>query len=99
MNDTQAAIKNQVCNALKNINYVDKAYLFGSYARGEETPTSDVDIMVELNREMGLDFFELFEVFEKALDKKVDVLTRNEVYDIMPKSFERDKILLYERDS
>nr|MCR5389807.1 nucleotidyltransferase domain-containing protein [Lachnospiraceae bacterium] len=70
-----------------------------SYARGEETPTSDVDIMVELNREMGLDFFELFEVFEKALDKKVDVLTRNEVYDIMPKSFERDKILLYERDS
>ena len=37
MNDTQTAIKNQVCNALKNINYVDKAYLFGSYARGEES--------------------------------------------------------------
>ena len=96
MNDTQAAIKNQVCNALKNINYVDKAYLFGSYARGEETPTSDVDIMVELNREMGLDFFELFEVFEKALDKKVDVVTTG----IRDKDFlnkiSNEGILLYE---
>lgn len=52
--------------------------------------------MVELNREMGLDFFELFELFEKALDKKVDVLTTG----IRDKDFlnkiSNEGILLYE---
>lgn len=33
--------------------------LFGSYARGEATPESDVDLLVQLEKPIGLRFFEL----------------------------------------
>ena len=47
--------------------------LFGSYARGEETPTSDIDIAIELKK---IDFekrYELKEFLEKQFNRTVDV--------------------------
>ena len=49
--------------------------VFGSYARGEQKETSDVDIIVELERPIGLRFFELYDYLENILGTKVDVLT------------------------
>jgi predicted nucleotidyltransferase len=49
--------------------------VFGSYARGEQKETSDVDIIVELERPIGLRFFELCDYLENILGTKVDVLT------------------------
>jgi predicted nucleotidyltransferase len=48
---------------------------FGSYARGEQNETSDVDIIVELERPIGLKFYELCDYLENILGIKVDVLT------------------------
>lgn len=51
-------------------------YLFGSYARGEATPQSDIDLRVEKGGLKG--FFQLgglYHDIESALQKKVDVLT------------------------
>lgn len=53
--------------------------IFGSYARGEQTPVSDVDILVEIERPVGLQFFELWDKLEKLLDIKVDLLTKGAV--------------------
>jgi predicted nucleotidyltransferase len=49
--------------------------VFGSYARGEQRETSDVDIIVELERPIGLKFYELWDYLENILGIKVDVLT------------------------
>jgi predicted nucleotidyltransferase len=49
--------------------------VFGSYARGEQKETSDVDIIVELDRPVGLDFYEFWEYIENLFGTKVDVLT------------------------
>lgn len=49
--------------------------IFGSYTRGEQRETSDVDIIVELERPMGLKFYELWDYLENILGIKVDVLT------------------------
>jgi len=49
--------------------------IFGSYARGEQTETSDVDIIVELEKPIGLKFFEVWDYFETILGVRVDVLT------------------------
>ena len=38
--------------------------VFGSYARGEQKETSDIDIIVELDRPVGLDFYEFWEYIE-----------------------------------
>jgi len=49
--------------------------IFGSYAQGEQRETSDVDIIVELEKPIGLKFYELCDYLENILGIKVDVLT------------------------
>ena len=41
--------------------------VFGSYARGEEKETSDIDILVEIEKPIGLKFFDLWDWLEKPL--------------------------------
>ena len=54
--------------------------LFGSYARGEQTPQSDIDLMVELNGKMGWDYLDLcMELQALFPDKKVDVVTKGSI--------------------
>ena len=58
---------------------IKKVYLFGSYAKGEATPNSDVDLYID-SKIYGLDYFELTEEFRKALgDKKIDMLSQKTV--------------------
>ncbi len=55
---------------------VKKAAIFGSYSRGEETKTSDVDILIEPPSKMGLfAFTRLKSDLENILQKKVDLVT------------------------
>jgi len=49
--------------------------LFGSYAKGYANETSDIDIVVESERPIGLRFVELADYLEDLLGRKVDVLT------------------------
>lgn len=54
---------------------VSKIGLFGSYAKEQANETSDIDIIVELDRPIGFRFFELVSFLEELLGQKVDVLT------------------------
>jgi len=49
--------------------------LFGSYAKGSHDEASDIDIIVEFERPIGLRFIELVEYLERLLGRKLDVLT------------------------
>lgn len=49
--------------------------LFGSFARGEPGESSDVDVVVEIEKPIGLRFVELVDYLEGLLGRKVDVLT------------------------
>ena len=55
----------------------DKVYVFGSCARKEETPESDVDFLVELQKGASLfDLMDLQDEYEALLNCKVDVVSR-----------------------
>jgi len=56
-----------------------KAWLFGSFARGEERPDSDVDILIILDHStpVGLRFFGMYEDLKKLLGRNVDSTTKN----------------------
>lgn len=54
---------------------VKKIGLFGSYARGTPARGSDVDILVEFEKPIGLKFVEFAEYLEELLGTKVDILT------------------------
>ncbi len=54
---------------------VKKAALFGSVVRGETTPKSDIDILVELPKSTSLfQFIDIQLALEDALEKKVDLV-------------------------
>lgn len=54
---------------------VKKIGIFGSYARGEESKESDVDILVEFYEQIGWEFIDLQEFLEEILGEKVDLVT------------------------
>lgn len=49
--------------------------VFGSYARGEQTQESDVDVMVEFTEPVGFLFIHLADYLEEILGVKVDLIT------------------------
>lgn len=49
--------------------------VFGSYAMEEQNEASDVDILVEIEKPIGLKFFKLWDELENLLGMKVDLLT------------------------
>ena len=54
---------------------IRKIGLFGSFAKGHPGEQSDIDLVVEFERPIGLRFMELVEYLEKLFGRKVDVLT------------------------
>ncbi|GAB2517976.1 nucleotidyltransferase family protein [Spirosoma aerophilum] len=56
---------------------IQRLALFGSNARNEATPTSDVDILVEFSQPIGMKFFELAFELEQLLQQPVDLVSRH----------------------
>lgn len=78
-----------------------KAWLFGSFSRGEETADSDVDIIVLLDKSqpIGLKFFGMWSDIETLLNRKVDLVSEGTLLPFAKESSDKDKILIYERAS
>ena len=76
-----------------------KAWLFGSFARGEETSQSDVDILIVLDHSqtVGMDFFGMYEELKDLLGRNVDLVTERSLAPFARKSVEQDRKLVYER--
>ena len=68
------------CSKVLNKYDVSFCYLFGSYAKGIATQTSDVDLLISANIK-GIKFYALIEEIRIALHKKVDVLDMNQLKD------------------
>ncbi|WP_229725530.1 nucleotidyltransferase family protein [Hymenobacter baengnokdamensis] len=76
-----------------------KAWLFGSYARGEADETSDVDLLVNVDNSIsiGWDFFIWHEDLAELLRKKVDVIAPSKRSSRFKQEIEPDLQLVYER--
>ena len=100
---TIAIIKNalgQTIKKHKKHELIKKGYLFGSYARGEETAKSDIDIRLEADRGLTLfDVGNLRENIVEALGKEVDLLViKPENMDpVFYENIKKDEICIYEQ--
>ena len=54
---------------------VKRLALFGSLVHGKRTRASDVDMVVELERPLGLEFVDLAEELERVVGSRIDLLT------------------------
>ena len=98
-------MKQAIVNKLQNFfpaYPVEKAWVFGSYARGEETRKSDVDVMVHFDKDARislLDYAKIMNNLSDFLHKKVDLVTEGGIMKFARQSIDNDKILVYERAS
>jgi hypothetical protein len=79
---------------------VNRAYLFGSCSRGEETKNSDVDIMVDLDKSEPMGLFRYVTMkldLQDLLQREVDLVESDELLPFAQESANRDKFLIYER--
>jgi predicted nucleotidyltransferase len=92
---TIAEISNKITNTARQYG-IQKAYLFGSYARGEAGPESDIDICIEKGKIHTL--FELSgfcQDLEETLENKVEVVTTAGLSGDFKGQIEKDMILIY----
>lgn len=81
---------------------VMKAWLFGSFARGEERPDSDVDILVSFDENAKVSLLRhagMLCDLEDILQRPVDLVNVLSLYPEVRATVDNDKILIYERDT
>ena len=79
-----------------------KAWLFGSYARGEEHEDSDVDILFEPDMSQRFSLLTLGGMYmdlKEILGREVDLVPEGSLLPFVSGDTEKDKILIYERAS
>lgn len=105
MQKINQTMNNQLINVIRAYfatQPVLKAWLFGSYARGEQTPDSDVDILVVFDQENGRKVSLLRHIgialgLQDLLGKKVDLITEGTLLPFAKETADKDKVLIYER--
>jgi len=56
---------------------VSRIGYFGSYATNQQTPLSDIDLLVEFSKPIGWSFFTLESFLEKSFGMPIDLVTEN----------------------
>ena len=78
---------------------ISEAYLFGSFARGEQTPASDIDLRLVCGNTMTFGtLYELSHELERELGRKVDIVTNppDHMRPAFRKSIEQEELRVYE---
>ena len=76
---------------------VRKITIFGSYARGDQVESSDIDIIIEPARPFSLlDLVRMERELSERLGEKVDLLTEKSISPLMMDAIEKDKVIMYD---
>ena len=81
---------------------VEKAWLFGSFARSEETPESDVDILFTPQKDKFfslLTYAHIHRELETLLNRHVDLVSEGTLRPMVAQTANKDKRMIYERSS
>lgn len=75
----------------------DRVSLFGSYARGDMTPESDIDLLIDKGSIKGLQFAALMCDLEDELRTPIDLISTRGLDEEFRSAIKKDEVLLYER--
>ena len=76
---------------------IQKAYLFGSYARGNATEKSDVDLRIEGDIKSFFMLGGIYSDLADALGTELDLLSKLPDSEAFKENIKKDEVLLYER--
>ena len=81
---------------------VEKAWVFGSFSRGDDAQQSDIDLLVRFENDAQITLFKYASMaysLQKLLHKRVDLVEEGQLKEFAVDSVEQDKILIYEREN
>ena len=84
-------LKRKIIPILKH-NEVNKAGIFGSYARGEQKKNSDIDILIQPPKGIGFGFVGIQLELEGKLKKKVDILSYGAIHPLLKKRILNEEV-------
>lgn len=101
--DDARLVRAAIAEAAADYPAIDKAYLFGSFARGGATPESDIDIRLDIDRGVGFSLHDLshfMKRIEQETGRECDVITAANIKNAsLARAIEREKELVYERSA
>ena len=94
MNPDIDKIKQQIIPVLKRYG-VSKAALFGSFVRNQIKPDSDIDILVQIDKDINLlDFIGLKINLEQELNRKVDVVEYDTIKPLLRETILKEQMVI-----
>lgn len=101
--DDARSVRQAVASAAAEYPAISKAYIFGSFARGEERPQSDIDIRLVVDRRAGFNLHDLahfMKRIEQQTGRECDVITADSIKnESLARAIEKEKELVYERQA
>jgi predicted nucleotidyltransferase len=79
---------------------VEKAWLFGSFARNEEDSLSDIDMLIRFSPNEKITLFRYGSIvynLEQITGRKVDLVEEGMLQSFAFTTAEKDKVLIYEK--
>lgn len=78
---------------------IDKAWIFGSFSRGEERTDSDIDILVEFSPDtrIGLLYFRMVDDLQKLCHRNIDLVENGMLDPTISDEVAKESVLIYER--
>lgn len=93
-------IRNILNQVLSNF-AVEKAILFGSYAKNKQTENSDIDLIIDSKGKLLIiNFYGLLEELIEKFNKKIDLIEISEIKkeSDIDKTIKKEGIVIYERE-
>lgn len=94
--------KNDIIHSIQSFLQADEriaaAWLFGSFARGEAKPDSDIDLMIELSNHKQYSMFDILDIsflLENKLKRKIDLVEKDCLLDFAMKTAKLDLMKIY----
>jgi uncharacterized protein len=92
---------NKIAIYLESQMRIERAWIFGSFARGDQHTLSDIDLMIEPTPALSITLFDLAELqfqLQKITRKKIDLVMLRAPLPEIETRINHDKILIYESD-
>jgi len=93
-------ILKKIRNTLIDFPLIEKAWLFGSFARKDDTADSDIDILIDVTPEKPFTLFNMAEIQERlnhSVHRKVDLVMLRALRSKVKERIQADLILVYEK--
>jgi len=90
---------NKIILALKKFDVIKRAYIFGSFSRGDDNHKSDIDILIDVPKNKTFTLFDIAEIQEnlqKLITRKVDVVMLSALRPEVRERIKPDMKLIYE---